>query len=434
VAHGIRLHLQGSFDDLGTKHFPWQPDIILGEVNGRQVTLHQCWRYDVQKLPSGSSVPSDAIYAAEVAFVGIHLGTPGDVQFSVLDVSCAGMPYWFGVMGFSCGDSHRTTFADIGTVAVGDLDISLVADFRQNEDAQLCLSGEKLLFVRMVRRTPLAFAEWRAGPIRLLQDFLAFATGADCPPVRIRIPSDGVSDSTTEGLCDVDAYVYGMDCAGAELIRPDYLFHAHDAKNPGNCIGEWFGKSQRLRTARELYCDVIRRGPSLSLTMRFFLLMLALEGYHRSTQDGKYLPDDDFELIRMQLSRAVGCSVTGDLRNSLQQRLRFGNEFSLRRRLKGLVRLLGCRLGTIDVPVDEMVDARNDFAHPESQGVRRVWNDVELSVLADYAQALAQACLLTEIGLPEDTVAEALSDNQRYAAAQVEWSRLHRPDARSDAE
>jgi hypothetical protein len=290
----------------------------------------------------------------------------------------------------------------------------------------VCIRGEKLLYLRFERDAPLALSEWQAGPVRLFRDFLTFALGTDTPPVRLRVSQATPTDVTSTVLGDIDAYVFGMNRPETDLVEPDYLLWSFDVDDgPGRCIQQWFVKTEQLQPVRQLYCDVIRRERTLAVILKFFLLMLGVEGYHRCARPGKYLADDEYDLVQEQVSRAVRCVATGDLRRSLLKRLEYGNELSLRRRLRELKRDLAMQLGDLDVPVDEMVNARNDFAHPDTPGTRRARSDVEFAVLADYAQAVLQASLLTEIGVSAEKAKEVIARQSHHADAQTEWRRLH---------
>jgi hypothetical protein len=114
-----------------------------------------------------------------------------------------------------------------------------------------------------------------------------------------------------------------------------------------------------------------------------------------------------------------------DLKASLKQRLKYGNEYSLRKRLGELVNACAGCLAELKPPLAEMVNARNHLTHPGSSATAPELNDVEFAVMADYAQALTEACLLKELGLSEDKVSELVGRGERYTSAQEEWQLRH---------
>jgi hypothetical protein len=219
--------------------------------------------------------------------------------------------------------------------------------------------------------------------MQLMQDFLTFALRADTPPAAIRANARG---SNSE--CTVDVYVYGMRHPKDDFYsqKPRVMFWYHDVNDQASSVvRDWFIRADRLEQARFLHCETLRRLQT-PIRLKFLQTMQALEAYHR---------------------------------------LKYGNEFSLRKRVRGLVESHGVSLGELHLPVGEMVDARNYLTHPGGSSGQSEPDSVELHIMADYAQALTEACLLAEIGLPEAKAAELLGRDEQYKSAQEEWQRRH---------
>lgn len=80
--------------------------------------------------------------------------------------------------------------------------------------------------------------------------------------------------------------------------------------------------------------------------MQLLSLMQALEGLHRALFPGFYMDPTQYDLIRNELTDAIPKSVSPDHRASLENRLRYGNEISLAKRLAQLAELLPLELRT----------------------------------------------------------------------------------------
>lgn len=424
VGQGVRLLLDGSFGDMEQRH-TW-PVIVFGELDGgTKVTLSRCWRQDILELNAGSSIPRDARFAAEAAYVGQHFDSVDSIRFSELEVCCTGLLEWLGIGAMSLTASngsriHNTWVPEL-QVQTSDGRVAIKADFTRDEDPRAFMSREKLVFISFGWNEALPLGRWRSGPVALMQDFLTLAMRADTPPVALRANAPASS-----GPKNVDIYVHGMGHPKDDIFSQKprvLLMHLLMIDQTVPVLTEWFAKAALLEPSRVLLCELLRHS-QLPVRLKFLLVMQALEAYHRSTRNGRYLPDREFEALRVELSQALAKhSMCADLKASLLQRLKYGNEYSLRRRLRELAKSNAESLGELRLPVDEMVEARNRLTHLELPGSLSQVKREELAMMTRFALALTEACLLGEVGLPQATIREMVGQDQYYVSAQEKWAR-----------
>ncbi|HDQ99963.1 MAG TPA: hypothetical protein ENN51_06745 [candidate division WOR-3 bacterium] len=418
--------MTGSFGDIEQRH-TW-PDVVLGELDdGTNATLLRCWRADILELCAGSAIPSDARFAAETALVGRHFDSPEAAAFESVEVSYLGLLEWLGPGAFS-GRSrngaqtwHHTAIPNL-SISVGDQVLGLKTAFAADEDPSVWLNHEKLLYLTCSRNQVLPFSSWRSGFLALIRDFLTFAMRQDTPPVRIRaFPANAKPEEV------VDIYLYGMAHPQDEVFsrRTRVLFWYFS--RPGSAesaLSEWLAKADTLESVRVLHCELLRR-PELPIRLQFLLAMQSLEAFHRCTREGVYLLKEEWEPVIQTLEKAVKSAATGGLKDSLVQRLKYGNEYSLRKRLTELVTEYKKGLGDTEMPVGAMVDKRNELTHPKNPTHPSQAEIEDISLLTELAQALTEACLLSALGLSEDFIRDRVGQEEQCRSASDEWKRRH---------
>jgi hypothetical protein len=101
--------------------------------------------------------------------------------------------------------------------------------------------------------------------------------------------------------------------------------------------------------------------------------------------------------------------------------LKYGNEYSLRKRIKGLFGLLDTEtlkliIGTDEKPnsfIERIVDTRKVLTHPDKRDPSRIQVD-ELSQINHQLKCIAMILLLTTLGVPEDILLLKIKENRFY--------------------
>jgi hypothetical protein len=154
------------------------------------------------------------------------------------------------------------------------------------------------------------------------------------------------------------------------------------------------------------------------LQHEFLSLIQALESYHRRVDDGKYVSDDDYTQIYETLISAIPQELDNDFRESLEQKLKYHNEFSLRKRLKELLKKCGA-VGNLLIHdnerfVEDVVTTRNFLTHYDKSIEMKAKTGQELYRLVQKMKFILEIGFLIELDMPVETIKALVSQNQRY--------------------
>lgn len=189
----------------------------------------------------------------------------------------------------------------------------------------------------------------------------------------------------------------------------------------GTIFSNWFALYERIAMPCQLALSVLY-SEGLWLHVEFLSLIQALEGFHRAVMDGTYLSKDDYEPVRKSLCQAIPAAVKSDHRDALKSKIKYGYEFSLRKRLEAVVGRLGMDireriLGPGGSVPRTWVDTRNYYTH---------WDETERASVLDGAgmhragvrmKHLLRALYLDLVGVPQPAILTAL-DSPLYNESQ----------------
>lgn len=135
----------------------------------------------------------------------------------------------------------------------------------------------------------------------------------------------------------------------------------------GTVLNSWYEVYDRVNKPSQLALSVFG-SEKLWLHVEFLSLVQALEGFHRGLFEGKYMSDEDYGPVKDTLGKAIPPELADDHKAALRARFRYGNQFSLRKRLDQLADRLSPALRAMifgangGVPA-EWVDTRNFYTH-----------------------------------------------------------------------
>ncbi len=183
-------------------------------------------------------------------------------------------------------------------------------------------------------------------------------------------------------------------------------------------LNAWYAKSDQLSTLYGLFFGTT---VNRSMPTEFHLLALiqALESYHRSLGTDQYVPDTDYENIRSKLTSAIPDTTPSDLRDALKARIKYGNEYSLRKRLDLTLAKIPDTLRDDFVQgnkrfVSQVVATRNYLTHRDETQKDVVLDFRGMFNAAVSLQLLVQYILLTELGIDHETVATVMREHWTY--------------------
>jgi hypothetical protein len=183
----------------------------------------------------------------------------------------------------------------------------------------------------------------------------------------------------------------------------------------------WTANYELYRTAVELYSSTELFADQL-LDFQLLAVMQALETLHRNRFGGTYLTEGEYKPVNEALRGAIPPNVSDDLRNALKAKLQYGNDYSLRKRLKELLRKLPQQTADLIHPnlaafLDTAVSTRNFLTHRTAELEKVSYQGAELYSATRLLRWFFLAVLLTDLGLPSAILSTALAHSSDLKAA-----------------
>ena len=173
----------------------------------------------------------------------------------------------------------------------------------------------------------------------------------------------------------------------------------------------------------DLYLTSIRN-PSTVLENEFRNLVESLEAYHRRKLPKKYISSEDYkrEILPLFLD-VIPQELETSFNSKLKNSLKYMNEYSLRRRIKDLIRDLPKELGLKIQKgagyrkniIDNIVLIRNHFAHFDPNEKRPIpKGPISLQLLNEEMRLILEANILMDFGFDVDHIFKFIRITKRF--------------------
>ncbi len=398
-------------------------DILHGIVTGHgRVTLYQCW--DTGGITFGG-INTSTVYA-NYAFLGWHFNQPSEIVFDEISITIAGLEGWLNISGVSV--THRNDYHDFSVHADTPNEISINPSSERTlqfrfDFADSCI--RRLDFEATVRqRTYISYTENH--PMQLqhavqtathIRDFLCYATDRKLPITSITAHSAEAITTSNDGQSYPRSikmfYRSGNhDASERSIDSHSMLFTYHDvAEQLEAIIGGWFSLLGSAGTPVNLYFAAANN-TSDYLEANFLTMTRAIETIHRSLLDHDELPEDVYE-FRLN-SILTQFELETDLRNWLEEKLRWANQLVFAKRIKELISPFKSYFGNNkqrNKLVRLTVKTRNQLTHRgdsdlDSQGeFETIW------ILALKLEVLFKLTVLQSIGFETDLIEKLIERN-----------------------
>lgn len=433
-SEGAVLDLMGTFKEIQDRDIrnlnTFNPEIILGiSLTGEKITLHKCFETKTQKSTSfeGDNISAtstiSSFYSSNV-FLGAHFEKKEDIKFKTLSIQYTYLEKWVNISGFT------KQFGEEGEVvikykpphsiqAIIDSDLKIFIDFQSNYSSSVhkepiikqktCLriepSEEKSLdeLLKIMYHIQNFISLGVTEPVfplviigRTEANKRLIGTNVDYPPVKI---------------------IYALNYITKEvdtLHRFQMLFTFDDISDRFEYfIKNWLGKIELLEPIYYLYFGTIYN-PNLYLQHQFLNLTQAIESYHRRVYGGEYQEKNKYRIgLCKSFVEIIPIDFDKDYKDSLKQKLKYLNEYSLRKRLKDICKenlkevLERSNLdllkdfkdkNAINSFADSVTDTRNYLTHYDEELKNKTVNGNELYTLLKKLKILLEIFLLKELG------------------------------------
>jgi hypothetical protein len=184
-------------------------------------------------------------------------------------------------------------------------------------------------------------------------------------------------------------------------------------------VNQWLSKSKQAELATNIFCWSSKMNFH-SLDTMFMMSAQIAESYHRSLSTGIYMDQDEYEQnILPRLLANIPSELDDDQKMSLKNRLKYGNELSLRKRLQQLFNRIPenvqkCIAGDIRQFISKSVDTRNYFTHYDHDSQQKAFENKYVLIAAERMRILVVANLLQDLGIGNDKMLHILRRNADF--------------------
>lgn len=349
--------------------------------------------------------------------VGAHV-LPGTL-YSEIRVRIPGLQLWIGRSGVRQTILDKTENSGVGVVYYieglpeelidipclpATLGLSVDRNFSGDLLSEISVRSFACLRIHADHPQPLDWFFQQLGKATTLLSFLA---GAPMSPNQISAKLAD-EDIDLELLVALREAKY---CAHKQ-VHDFYMLRNDMNADLGETFAKWFEFYDSFATASQLALSVLN-SKELWLHVEFLSLMQALEGFHRATMHGKYVPDEDYEPIKQALCNAIPKRVASDHKDALKSRIKYGNELSLRKRLDALVKQLPhplreCILGGDGTVPRSWVETRNYYTHWDETSRSLVLDGIGMHRAGVRMRHLLRVLYLDLVGVPHAAIAKSL--------------------------
>jgi len=431
---GSELELIGSFKDFRDFSDLANHEIILGITSkGQKVTLYKCLESNFNvSIPGFAS----STYHISVVFIGHHFSKKEDIQFDCISVNYSNLEEWVRISGFEISMEFRDnkyltketviyTFPEVIEADLGDFKISFNYSFNQSGDRIRTINLEQTTFIEVKHHKARHFEDLLDTALYNIQNFLCLAMGKPTFPLILRGTNSLLKEDIGEGKDKhkkIEIY-YGIRNfpENIKALRTfDMCFTFADIKDKFNFyLKNWFKKSTHLQPIYDLYFGTLNNS-SMYLQHRFLSLAQALESYHRSVFDGKYVTEDDYKVLYELFTESIPKDLEIDFKKSLKDKMKYLNEFSLRKRIKHVMseykNLVTMIIDDAEQQfIEDIVNTRNYLTHYDKDLELKAKEGKELYNLTEKIKYILEICFLREIGMSDESIKKIVSESQKYS-------------------
>jgi hypothetical protein len=422
----LLLNLFGAFHD--KNHFDrdlLQPDIIIGIAdNGKLCTLFQNFEIFLRGMPFESK---SSTFQSRYLFIGKHFNSKDSILFSSIQANYTNLENWMWQIPFKTKHSKKTTTVSYSFPkkfeaklpgAMGKIQSTF--NFSASGDHLRKLEWSHTTFLKIIPKSVQSFEfYWRQ--LNEINNLLTLLIGERIYLKQIKAHGDDIEIRPGEKVKEIIEIFFPQEKPNLkENIHPlDMIIpYRKLLDNISLVFTKWFRNADTLRSVYNLFFGTFYN-PTMYLEFQFLSLIQALESYHRIVMGGKYLTDEAWSSYKDIMTNCIPIEIDADHKKSLKSRIKYGNEYSFRKRMKDLTSLLEENTLQAISPSSNyfiviIVDTRHYYTHYDEDIRNSCLKGQELYYANQRLKILIIILLLKKIGLNEKIIIQSLRDCRRF--------------------
>ena len=428
----ISLELLGSFHEIkslgGGDYF--QPEIILGITDNGQV----CTLFKNYETGSQLNFPGirKSIIETRILLIGKHFNKPDEICFSSFQANFTNLENWLSKRSFSMeipedgknGEwklTHKWPLEFIAKIGEFNSTIESTHEFKTDGDLIKNAAWKSKAYLKITPEKPEHF-KWFWSVIYDLCNFLTLLIGETTYIASVKAYGGDIEISPGQKTKEtIEVFFTQKKPSINEGIHPFEMIipFPRVADKIEKVMSLWFSKAQNLRSVYDLFFGTFYN-PGMYLQFQFLSLIQAIESFHRVTKGGKYLSDESWQPYRENLANQIPVELDSGHRESLKSRIRYGNEYSLRKRLGELLLTIDEKTLSVLSPSKKyftgtIVDTRNYFTHYDDELKDSSLKGADLYWANQRLRIFLTILLLKEIEIEENVILASMKENSKIS-------------------
>lgn len=389
-------------------------DRIAGHIESYGlVTLDDCF-YRTCNIPFGGIQKSKV--CVNRALLGFAYKENQPTLFNQLQFSLTGIDEWVGISGITTNSDHKTRSASIAFQQPENISIDLnngmklKITFRWTSPGHPHRKEAKItqkIFLNLTADTEIHLDNF-VSSVYKIATLLCFAIDDTVCIEELSATSDSLVRSHGSGKdipIPIQIIYKSLPFSEKEPKADEHrmLFKYSQIKDCATrIINNWISAYETIDPALNLYFSV-RTGTHKYLEAKFLALAQGLETLHRRTSEEKLMDQATYQ----KLVDEIVSHCPSDNKDWLSGRLMYGNEISLRKRLRRISEPFSEYITStqkISTLIQAIVDTRNYLTHYEGTNKESVAKGHDLLPLCLKMEAIFQLHLLSILGFTKEEI------------------------------
>lgn len=400
-------HFKNEIDELDLKRY----EIILGKTDKGPITLLN----SIENKSHVGYINKTNLYV-KIILIGHLFEKKEDIKFKKVSFSFLNLDEWANLSGIhkKLGNNYPIFYFKRPqpiSAKVQDLKIHIrFLGYNKIDQFNAEIRQKTVFVIENINEIELNDFIFNLGS--QIRNFLTLGIGKATVPTDIQAWT----------LDDKDLKVYyrtnSFNKKYENILNRDMFFSLDDIENFEIIIKNWLIDYDKLRPVYSAYFGTVTNS-KMFLEQEFLSLIQALESYHRRMMGGAYMDKDDYKPYAESLYSQISSDISSSHRSSLKNRIKYGYEFSLRKRLKEIIE----KYNSIASPIisnkehfiEDVVNTRNYFTHLDDNGKESaVLGILDLDKLTRKIKFLLEICFLEELGFEFERIQELTLNDTRY--------------------
>lgn len=211
-------------------------------------------------------------------------------------------------------------------------------------------------------------------------------------------------------LNEINVYSKLLDYTPTEFSRYNSLLYFSDIELKHDIFERWFNTYDKYKPLFDIYFTNFPN--NITIEYQFLSYTQALEAYMRKNELFKdyFIESKEYEIVKNELKEYVNNSImSNDQKESWKNgKIEFGNEVSLRKRLKDLIKYLDkfditkkITNGNNKKFIDDVVELRNYYTHYGHDNKPDIYHVISLTF---NLKLLLELCILNELNFDKEFI------------------------------